>query len=430
MRFRLRPVDFFLSAPDSCLEAIGVRGASAGRAVPEFIVFTTRFHLCGRVLSAVLAAIAILAVSGPAFAQAQFETKAKWAILMDANTNSVLFEKNADELMPPASMSKLMTLAVVFRALKDGRLKLTDEFTVSEYAWRTGGAPSGGSAMFVPLNESATLDELLQGIAVQSGNDACIIIAEGMAGTEPAFADVMTEYARKIGLKQSTFRNSTGLPHPDHMMTARELAQLAIYIIRTYPEYYHYFAQKEFRYRKHVFYNRNPLIYDGIGVDGLKTGYIKDSGYGLVASAEQRGHRLVVVVNGLGSKNDRREEGKKLLEWGFRAFKQWKLYDAGEKIGDALVWGGTKRYVDLVGKGDVHILLPRTSTRKIKASIIYEGPLKPPIKKGDKVAILRVTTPNSAVNEIPLYAAEDVGEGTIFWKGVESLFHLAFGWLL
>lgn len=374
--------------------------------------------------------LSLLIVGSPAYSQDAFETKAKWAILVDAGTNSVLYEKNADELMPPASMSKLMTLAVIFRALKDGRLRLEDEFTVSEYAWRTGGAPAGGSAMFVPLHSSATLDELLQGIAVQSGNDACIIIAEGMAGSEHAFADVMTEYARSIGLRDSTFRNSTGLPHPDHMMTARDLAKLAVHLIKTYPEYYHYFSQKEFRYRKHIFYNRNPLVYDGIGADGLKTGYIKASGYGLTASAEQRGQRLVVVVNGLDSKAARRAEAKKLLSWGFRSFRQWKLYDEGETIGDALVWGGTQRYVDLVGKGDVRILLPRTSTRKIKAQIIYEGPLKPPIKKGDRVAVLRVTAPNSAVNEIPLYAKEDVGEGSFYMKGLESLLHLAFGWVL
>ncbi|MGI9386887.1 MAG: D-alanyl-D-alanine carboxypeptidase family protein [Methyloligellaceae bacterium] len=367
---------------------------------------------------------------GQAHAQGEFSTKAKWAVLMDASTNSVLYEKNADELMPPASMSKLMTMAIIFRALKDGRLSMDDEFSASVYAWRTGGAPSGTSAMFVPLNQSATLGELLQGIAVQSGNDACIIVAEGMAGSEEDFSDVMNEYGKKIGLKDSTFRNSTGLPDPDHMMTARDLGKLALHVINEYPEYYHYFGQKEYRYRKHIFYNRNPLVYDSVAADGLKTGYIRASGYGLVASAKRRGQRLVVVVNGLKSKKERRAEGKKLLEWGFRSFKQWKLFDADETIGDALVWGGTKRYVNLTGKGDVSILLPHSASRKIKASIIYEGPLKPPIKKGDRVAVLRVTTTNDAVNEIPLYAAEDIGEGPIWMKGFESLLHLAFGWIL
>ncbi len=381
-------------------------------------------------LSFAVAFMVCVSAAGHAIAQNNFETKAKWAILMDANTNSVLYEKNADELMPPASMSKVMTMAIIFRALRDGRLSMDDEFTTSVNAWRTGGAPSGTSAMFVPLNKSATLGDLLQGIAVQSGNDACIIVAEGMAGSEEAFADLMNEYGKKIGLKDSTFRNSTGLYHPDHMMTARDLGKLALHVIKEYPEYYHYFGQKEYRYRKHVFYNRNPLIYDTVAADGLKTGYIRQSGFGLVASTERRGQRLVVVVNGLKNKKERQAEGRKLLEWGFRSFKQWKLFDADETIGDALVWGGTKRYVDLKGKGDVSILLPRTSSRKIKASIIYEGPLKPPIKKGDQVAMLRVTTTNNAVNEIPLYAAEDIGEGPMWMKGVESLLHLAFGWIL
>lgn len=380
--------------------------------------------------AAIIALVLCFAFAGQVYAQAKFATKAKWAILIDANTNSVLFEKNSDDLMPPASMSKLMTLAVIFRALKEGQLSMDDEFSNSLHAWRTGGAPSGTSAMFVPLKESATLRELLQGIAVQSGNDACIIVAEGMSGSEEEFSDVMTDYARKIGLTESTFRNSTGLPHPDHLMTAHELGKLALHIIREYPEYYHYFSQKEYKYRKHTFYNRNPLVYDGIGADGLKTGYIKASGYGLVASAKQRDQRLVVVVNGLKSKKERRAEGRKLLQWGFRSFKQWKLFDDGAVVGDALVWGGTKRYVDLTGKGAVSILLPRTANRKIKASIVYEGPLKPPIKKGDKVAFLRVSAPNSAVTEIPLYAAEDIGEGPMWMKGIESLLHLAFGWVL
>ena len=380
---------------------------------------------------AFLALVFCIVLAGHALAgEAKFETKAKWAILMDAGTNSVLFEKNSEDLMPPASMSKLMTLAVIFRALKDGRISLDDEFSNSLYAWRTGGAPSGTSAMFVPLKGSATLDQLLQGIIVQSGNDASIIVAEGMSGSESAFADVMTDYARKIGLTESNFRNSTGLPDPNHYMTALELGKLAIHVITEYPEYYHYFSQKEFRYRKHIFYSRNPLIYDGIGVDGLKTGYIRDSGYGLVISAKQRNQRLVVVVNGLKSKKARRAEGKRLLQWGFRSFRQWKLFEAGETIGDALVWGGTKRSVNLAGKGEVSILLPRSASRKVKAAIIYQGPLKAPISKGDQIAYLRVTGANEVVNKIPLYAAEDIGEGSIWMKGVQSLFYLAFGWVL
>ena len=383
---------------------------------------------CLRIACAALLTVTVgLGLSADAYAQ--FKTKAKYAILVDADTNSVLFEKEADELMPPASMSKLMTLAMIFRALKDGRLSLDDEFTVSVNAWRTGGAPSGTSAMFAPLDTSVTLNDLLQGIIVQSGNDACIIVAEGMSGTEEEFSELMTKYARKIGLKKSTFRNSTGLPHPDHLMTARDLATLAIYLIKEFPDFYPMFKQREFKYRRHRFYNRNPLVFSGFA-DGLKTGFISASGYGITASATSRGQRLVAVVNGLKTKRERQSEARKLLEWGFRSFKQWKLFDANETVGEALVWGGDKRYVPLVGKGDVHILLPRTSNRRIRASIVYQGPLKPPIKKGDQVAILRVVTPQQTTNEVPLYAAEDIGSSGIVKRGLESLLHLAFGWIL
>ena len=384
--------------------------------------------------ASLLAILAIVVAATGAQAQkekASFDTKADFAILMDADTGSVLFEKNADDLMHPASMSKLMTLAVIFEALKENKLSMDDEFSVSEFAWRTGGAPSGTSAMFVPLNGSAKLGELIQGIAVQSGNDACIIVAEGMAGSEDEFSDAMNAYAKKIGMKESSFANSTGLPHPDHMMTARELAGLARHIIHEYPEYYHYFGQKEFLYRdRFKFHNRNSLIYNYPGADGLKTGFVKASGYGMVVSARQRKQRLIVVVNGLKSKRERQQEARKLLDWGFRSFKQYKLFDEGETVGEALVWGGTQFFVPLTGDGGVRILLPRTADKRLKASIVYEGPLKPPIRKGDQVAMLRVTTANSATTEVPLYAAKDVESGGIVSRGFDSLFHLAFGWIL
>ena len=381
-----------------------------------------------------LAILAMVVAATGAQAQkekATFNTKAEFAILMDADTGSVLFEKNADELMHPASMSKLMTLALIFQALKEKKISMDDEFTVSEFAWRTGGAPSGTSAMFVPLNGSATLGDLIQGIAVQSGNDACIIVAEGMSGSEHDFADAMNAYAKKIGMKESSFANSTGLPHPDHMMTARELAVLARHLIQDYPEYYHYFGQKEFLYRdRFKFHNRNSLIYTYPGADGLKTGFIKASGYGMVVSARQRKQRLIAVVNGLKSKRERQQEARKLLDWGFRSFKQYKLFDEGETVGEALVWGGTQFFVPLTGDDGVRILLPRKADKRLKASIVYEGPLKPPIRKGDQVAVLRVTTANEATTEVPLYAAQDIESGGIVSRGFDSLFHLAFGWIL
>jgi serine-type D-Ala-D-Ala carboxypeptidase (penicillin-binding protein 5/6) len=384
------------------------------------------------------AACAMLAIGAASvFARAAapapgaFETKAKHAILMDADANLVLYEKDPDSLMPPASMSKLMTLAIVFRELKAGRLKLEDQFKVSEHAWRTGGAPSGGSALFAPLNSMISVADLIPGITVQSGNDACIILAEGIAGTEEAFVKQMNEYAKEIGLTKSTFVNSTGLPAEGHLMTARELAILARYLIKTYPEYYQYFGMKEFKFGKHTFSNRNPLIFANLGVDGLKTGFIEEAGYGLVASAKHGDQRLILVVNGLDSKKDREEEPRKLLEWGFKSFKPFRLFDQGEQVSDALVWGGTQHYVPLVGEGNINILLPSTATGKITALVVYDGPIKAPIRKGDQVAVLRITSADStATNDIPLYAGDDVDQSNFAMRGLDSLLVLAFGWLL
>ena len=377
----------------------------------------------------VLAAIA-LACPGPeprAQQSGEFTTRAKNAILMDAESGAVLFQQAADELVPPASMSKLMTLAVLFKALKDGKVRPEDEFMTSEYAWRTGGAPSGTSAMFVPINTKARVDELIQGIIVQSGNDASIIVAEGLAGKELAFSKQMEDEARRIGLKKSTFRNSTGLYHPEHLMTARELAILARYLIKEYPDRYRIFAQKEFQYRKHKFYNRNPLLSSSeLGVDGLKTGHIKEAGYGMVVSAWNSGRRLIGVVMGLENEKVRKDEAQRLLEWGFRSFGEVKLFGADEEVGYARVWGGTQMYVPLTGKGELAIVLPRyPANQKLKAEIVYRGPLKPPIKKGDQVAILRVTSSANAESQALLYAAEDVETGSFVRKGLDSLMYLA-----
>ena len=359
-------------------------------------------------------------------ADSAFTTKAPRAILMDAETGATLFQQNADQLAPPASMSKLMTLAVLFRAIKSGRIKTTDEFTMSVNAWRNGGAPSGTSAMMVPVNIKATVNELIQGIAVQSGNDASICVAEGMAGSEAAFARMMNEEARRIGLTKSTFANSTGLGDPNHMMTARELAMLARYIISEYPEFYPVFAQKEFLYRKHKFINRNPLLFANIGADGLKTGHIAASGYGLVGSAVQGGKRLIVVVSGLEKADQRKDEAVKLLDWGFKSFGAVRVFDEGEIIGTARVWGGKTWYVPLAAKGPVMITLPKyPANQRLSAEIVYKAPLKPPVKKGDQVATLKVSSSSSASTEVPLYAAEDVQKGGIVRQGLDSLVLMA-----
>ena len=395
------------------------------------------FGKLGLTAALVAAALALFMAQHVPLAQAQaFKSQAKQAILIEAETGAILYQHNADEIVPPASMSKLMTLAVMFKALKRGTLKLEDTFTVSEHAWRTGGAPSGTSAMFAGLGKQISVEDLLKGIAVQSGNDACIVVAEGMAGTEAAFAKRMTKEAREIGLEKSTFGNPTGLPHPDQKMTVREIAKLSQYLIKTYPEYYHYFGMRKFRYQPdgrrtpYAFYNRNPLLSLDMGADGLKTGHLEESGYGLAGSAVQEGRRLIVVVHGLNSARERKEEAAKLLEWGFRNFSDFQIFDEGAVVGSARVWGGEKFYVNLTGQGAMRVILPKFPAKpKLTGEIIYKGPLKAPIKKGDQVAMLRVKTASNAVNEVPLYAAEDIAEGGVIRSGLGSIIHLAFRWL-
>lgn len=380
------------------------------------------------VTAAVIAAMAAATLPGYAVgADAQnYVTKAQRAILMDAGDGSVLFQHKPDELAPPASMSKLMTLAVVFKGLKSGQIKTSDEFLMSVNAWRKGGAPSGTSAMMVPVNTKVTLDELIKGIAIQSGNDACIAVAEGMSGSEANFAKAMTEEARRIGLSKSTFVNSTGLHDENHLMTVRELALLARHIITEYPDYYQVFGQKEFQYKKHKFYNRNPLLFLGIGADGLKTGHTAEAGFGLVASAVQEGKRLIVVVAGHANAEERKTEAAKLIEWGFKSFSQVKIFDDGEIIGQARVWGGTRMYVPLSGKGEVKISLPKyPANQRLSAEIVYRAPLKPPVKKGDQVAVLKVTSTSSAATEVPLYATEDVEPAGVMRRGIDTLVLMA-----
>lgn len=398
----------------------GISGLSFRQSVAAFSML---------ILAAVVMAGSALAQQGAA--PAEMTTRAKQAILMDANTGAILFQHNADELAPPASMSKLMTLAVIFRGLKEGRIKPEDEILFSVNAWRTGGAPSGTSAMFVPVNTKERLDEVLKGIVIQSGNDACIAVAEAMAGTEAAFAKMMTDEARRIGLNKSTFRNSTGLHDPEHLMTVRELALLARHIMQNYPEHYTLFAEKEYRYRKHRFFNRNPLLGMDLGVDGLKTGFIKEAGYGMVASAKQDGRRVILVINGMEDAQARRNEAVRLIEWGFKGFADFKLFDAEEVVGRARVWGGDRMYVPLIGAGEVTVLLPKAqSAQRLQAQIIYKSPIKAPIKKGDVIAKLRVTTASQSVNEVPLAAGEDVPAAGTMRRGLDTLVHMAFGWVL
>jgi D-alanyl-D-alanine carboxypeptidase (penicillin-binding protein 5/6) len=280
--------------------------------------------------------------------QPAFETKAQYAILIDARSGNVFFEKSADVPVPPASMSKLMTMIMVFEALRDGKLKMDQEFLITEDAWRRGGSASGGSTMYAELNSRVKLSDLIQGVIVQSANDACIAIAEGMAGSEAAFAAQMTKRARELGLAKAEFRNATGLPDPEHLISVRELATLARYINLNFPEYYKYYSQPSFTWNNITQQNRNPLLKDYPGADGMKTGYTQESGYGLVGSATRDGRRLVMVIAGLASLNERKQEAQKLLDWGFSQFRTVEVYAAGDTVSRARIWGGAENWIGLV----------------------------------------------------------------------------------
>src|SRR5664279_388340 len=292
------------------------------------------------------------------------------AILIAAENGSVLFDRDPDQLIFPASLAKLMTAEYVFHELKEGRIKLTDEYRVSENAWRKGGAPSHGSTMFAAINSKISVDDLLHGMIIQSGNDACIVLAEGIAGNETEFAAKMTERAREIGLPKSTFGNSNGLPDPGTHVTTRELGMLARRIILDYPEFYKIFGQPDFTWGKIRQPNRNPLLGSVVGADGLKTGFTKEAGYGLVGSAVQDGLRLIVVVNGLKNAKERADEAKKLLDWGFRSFEQRNLFAEGQNIGAAKVYGGANSRVQLVASGQVRVMLPKSGGDRLIARIV------------------------------------------------------------
>ena len=360
--------------------------------------------------AAIVAVLMMLACALCAAPAGAIETSARQALLIDINTGAVLFEKNADELMPPASMSKMMTVYLVFDRLKKGRLKLDDTLTVSESAWQRGGAASGGSTMFLHIGDRVRIEDLLHGVIVQSGNDASMVLAEGLGGTEEAFAEEMTRKAHEIGMKNTTFHNASGLPDPGHLTTARDLAVLAKHTIEDFPEYYPFYAQREFTYGGIRQGNRNPLLYKGVGVDGLKTGHTLASGYGLTASALRGDRRLILVLNGLPSMQARSDEADRLFDYGFREFENYHLFKAGEEIARADVWYGHERQVPLTAVSDVTVTLPRKSRNDMKVTLAYDGPIPAPIRKGDHIASLQISAPSVAPMEVPLVAAADVDE--------------------
>jgi serine-type D-Ala-D-Ala carboxypeptidase (penicillin-binding protein 5/6) len=370
----------------------------------------------------IFAAAISLVAAEPAGAQKKdenFHTSVPHAILIEADSGSVLYERGADDLVYPASLAKLMTAEFVFNELSQGNITLEDQVVISENAWRTGGAPSRTSSMFAPLHSHVKVDDILHGIIVQSANDACIAIAEGIAGNERAFGAKLTQRARELGLTKSTFTNATGLHDPGLKVTARELGKLAQHIIRTYPDFYKIYGEREFTWNKIRQFNRNPLL--AWGADGLKTGFTKEAGYGLVASAKQNGMRLIVVVMGAKAEKERADEARKLLEWGFRSFEARVLFAEGQPVGEAKVFGGDKGYVPLVGAGTIRLMVPRNLNEKILAKVTYTGPVKAPVERGRQVGMLKVWRNDNLALEVPLQADEDVGKGSLSQRAFDAV---------
>ena len=356
-----------------------------------------------------------------------FQTGIPNAILIEPKTDSILFEKNADQPVEPASLAKLMTLEYVFNEIVHGRLKLSDEITISENAWRKGGAPSHGSTMFAAIHSKVDLEDLIRGIIVDSANDACIAIAEALAGNEAAFGQMLTKRAREIGLQHSTFTNSTGYSDPGLRVTVRDLAELARFIIKPYPQFYPYFAQHDFTWNKIHQLNRNPLFGMGLDADGLKTGETKEAGFGLVGSAVQDDRRLIIVLAGAKSDKERADEARKILDWGFHDFQTRILFAEGQNIGSAKVFGGTAGYVPLAAPSVISLLIPRNSEQQLTARIDYTGPVAAPISKGQPIGTLKVWRGDNLALEVPLQAAEDVGRGSMSRRAMDGAAELVIG---
>src|SRR6266446_10106467 len=359
-------------------------------------------------------------------AEAQPQTAASHAILMDYDSGEALFCKDCDQPMPPSSMSKLMTVELVFQRLKDGRLKLEDTFHVSESAWRQG-QKTNESKMWVAINSDISIDNLLKGIIVQSGGDACVVVAEALGGSEAGFADLENARAKELGLNHSHFVNSSGLPDPGQYMSAEDLAKLAAHVIKTYPEYYPYFALKDFTWSNIRQPNRNTLVNENIGVDGLKTGHTDAGGYGIVASSLRNDRRLIIVLNGMKSEHERINEARRLLDIGYREFKAFQLAGKGDVVADAQIWGGAKNIVHVTVGDPLRVMMPVESRRDMKVTLRYDGPLRAPITLGQQIGTLTVTVPGKPDKVVPAVAAEAVPSNSFLDKMMMGLQVLVFG---
>lgn len=367
--------------------------------------------------------VVAIAFTHPAAAERPtFDTTARNAIVVDFQTGAVLLDKNADQRIPTASMSKIMTAYTVYTYLRDGKAKLDDMLPVSEKAWRT-----GGSKMFVPYPGEVKIEDLLRGMIIQSGNDACVVLAEGLAGSEQAFVERMNQIAQKLGLKDSHFSSVDGLPSPDHYMSPRDLATLSRHLIQDFPQYYHYEAEKDFTFNGIKQGNRNPLLYKDLGADGIKTGHTEEAGYGLVGSVVRNGRRVIFVLAGMQSMKERAQEGDRVAEWAFRAFDDYTVAKAGQPIDDAPVWMGVERKVPAAPAKDVVMTLPRGAHKDVKVTAVYDGQIKAPVTKGETIGKLIIAAPDSDPTEVPLVATQDVGRLGPFGRMAETASYLLWG---
>ena len=352
-----------------------------------------------------LAFLLVVPAIGHAENGADKYTKAEEAFIMDYETGMVLLSKNADKRMPTSSMSKVMTMYMVFDAIRDGRLTLDDKLYVSEKAWR-----KGGSKMFVEVGDEVRIEDLIRGVIIQSGNDATIVLAEGLAANEAKFAEIMTEKAHELGAVNSNFVNASGWPDPDHYSTARDLAIIGQRIIKDFPEFYNYYSEKEYTYNEITQRNRNPLLYQNIGADGIKTGHTEVAGYGLIGSGSRDGRRVVMVLNGLESTSDRAKEGRRLLSWALRSFKNQTLFKEGEVVEEVPVILGSNRRIDMIVPETVRASIPKGDEDDISVKISYAAPLKAPIEKGQKIGEMTIKIPEIGTIQTPLLAAQSSEE--------------------
>lgn len=401
----------------------------------SFVMTATDFLFSKHVLTrpfrifALGVTIALASVTMAAAQDALFDTKAKQALMIEDQTGTILYAKSPDTLIEPAALAKLMTMEVVFHALKTGTITPDTQYTVSENAWRTGGAPSGGSTMFAKLKSSISIGDLIQGVIVQSANDGCIILAEGIAGSEPKFAEMMNARAREIGLKNSTFVNSTGLPDPQQRVSLTDLVALARHINKEYPEYYRTYAQDNFTWNNIFQRNRNPLLRLDIGADGMGTGYTEQSGYGIVGAATRNGRRYILALSGLASDKERAEEAKRIFEWAYQAFEEMDIFAEGETVGEASVFGGVKSGVPLKAHEKVSLLVPVANRDRLKAHVVYQGPLVAPLKADQQVGTLRIWIGDALAQETPVYTAEAIETGGLKKRSLDAVYELATGWI-